>query len=43
MKEQLGGGIAKSLRQNAVDGSSSNENGKKEVSFFCAEYELIRN
>ena len=34
---------AKSLGQNAVHGSDSDENGRKEVSYFFAECELIRN
>ena len=34
---------AKSLGQNAVQGSDSDENGRKEVSYFFAECELIRN
>ena len=34
---------AKSLGQNAVHGSDSDENGKKEVSYFFAECELISN
>ena len=35
--------FAKSLGQNAVHGSDSDENGRKEVSYFFAECELIRN
>ena len=34
---------AKSLGQNAVHWSDSDENGRKEVSYFFAECELIRN
>ena len=34
---------AKNVGQNAVHGSDSDENGKKEVSYFFAECELIRN
>ena len=35
--------FAKSLGQNTVHGSDSDENGRKEVSYFFAECELIRN
>ena len=34
---------AKNLGQNAVHGSDSDENGKKEVSYFFGECELIKN
>ena len=34
---------AKNLGQNAVHGSDSDDNGKKEVSYFFSECELIKN